>query len=287
MELDHSARGTSTHILLDVAILLKLIDSMTARSWSVTTNSIFLHSFEDSINPLLNYMFLIKSCLSSSITIYIYLLQKTPIKKRRSMKYFKLKKLSFCSLVSGDPDVQIKRSFGFLFIAIAIAIIFAAGLSQFLSLDKVPYYYYPPLWLASFGASLGITLYKRRKMLAAVITRMKKILCCHHHIKIINGLSWAGPFAAISVFHQLYPYLILLGIGLGNMSTYFFIKTYSRNSNKEQLIVGLIAICSIPISIILDNTIFSASYELALLFSRFLIAISYGMGGVYALIARD
>jgi hypothetical protein len=28
MELDHSARGTSTHILVDVAILLRLIDSM-------------------------------------------------------------------------------------------------------------------------------------------------------------------------------------------------------------------------------------------------------------------
>ena len=28
MELDHSARGTSTHTLLDVAILLRLIDFM-------------------------------------------------------------------------------------------------------------------------------------------------------------------------------------------------------------------------------------------------------------------
>jgi hypothetical protein len=28
MELDHSARGTSTHTLLDVAILLRLIDLM-------------------------------------------------------------------------------------------------------------------------------------------------------------------------------------------------------------------------------------------------------------------
>ena len=129
--------------------------------------------------------------------------------------------------------------------------------------------------------------HKRRKILASVRTRMKKSLGWPLHIKIINGLSWAGPFAAISVFHQLYPYLILLGIGLGNMSTYFLIKTYSRNNNKEQYIVGLIALCSIPISIILDNTIFSASYELALFFSRFLIAISYGMGGVYALIAKD
>jgi hypothetical protein len=201
--------------------------------------------------------------------------------------YFKLKKLTFFSLVLGDPDVQVKRSFGFLFIAIAIAIIFAAAFTLFLSMDNVPYYYYPPLWLASFGTSLGITLYKRRKILASVRTRMKKSLGWPLHIKIINGLSWAGPFAAISIFHQLYPYLILLGIGLGNMSTYFLIKTYSRNSNKEQLMVGLIAICSIPISIIFDNTIFSRSYELALFFSRFLIAISYGVGGVYALIAKD
>ncbi|MGB8171079.1 MAG: hypothetical protein WCF01_00465, partial [Nitrososphaeraceae archaeon] len=73
--------------------------------------------------------------------------------------------------MSGDPEVQIKRSFGFLFIAIAVAIIFAAVLSLFLSLDKVPFYYYPPLWLASFGVSLGITLYKRRKILASVRTR--------------------------------------------------------------------------------------------------------------------
>jgi len=189
--------------------------------------------------------------------------------------------------VSGDPVIQIKRSFGFLFIAIAIAIVFAAVLSLFLSLYEVPFYYYPPLWLASFGVSLGITLYKRRKVLASVRTRMKKSLGWPLHIKIINGLSWAGPFAAIPVFHQLYPYLILLGIGLGNLSTYFLMKTYSGYINKEQYIVGLIAICSIPISIILDNTIFSASYELALLFSRLLIAISYGVGGVYALIAKD
>ena len=189
--------------------------------------------------------------------------------------------------MSGDPAIQIKRSFGFLFIAIAIAIIFAAVLSHFLSMDKVPYYYYPPLWLGSFGTSLGITLYKRRKVLASVRTRMKKSLGWPLHIKIINGLSWAGPFAAIPVFHQLYPYLILLGIGLGNLSTYFLMKTYSGYINKEQYIVGLIAICSIPVSIILDNTIFSASYELALLFSRLLIAISYGVGGVYALIAKD
>ncbi len=189
--------------------------------------------------------------------------------------------------MSGNPDVDIRRSFGFVFLAIAIAIIFAATISQFLSMRTVPYYYYPPLWLASFGTSLGITIYKRRKIFASVRTRMKKSLGWPLHIKIINGLSWAGPFAAISIFHQLYPYLILLGIGLGNISTYFLIKAYSRNSNKEQLIVGLIALCSIPISIIFDNTTFSRSYELALLFSRFLIATSYGIGGVYALVAKD
>lgn len=115
---------------------------------------------------------------------------------------------------------------------------------------------------------------------------MKKSLTWPLYIKIINGLCWATPFFIISIFHDLYPYLILLAIGMGNISTYLFIKKYSKGDSKEQLIVGLIAISGIFISIILDNTIFSTDYEIALLVSRLLIAASYGMGGVYALVAK-
>jgi hypothetical protein len=73
---------------------------------------------------------------------------------------------------------------------------------------------------------------------------------------------------------------------MGNISTYLFMKRYSKANNKEQLIVGLIAICGIPISIILDSTIFSTDYEIAILFSRLLITASYGVGGIYSLVAK-
>jgi len=71
MELDHSARGTSTHIHLIVAILLRLINFNDDRPSSVTTNSIFLLYF---VNRLLNFMPLIKKCLSSTLAIFVYLL---------------------------------------------------------------------------------------------------------------------------------------------------------------------------------------------------------------------
>jgi len=185
-----------------------------------------------------------------------------------------------------DINIEIKRSFGVLYIAVALAILFAAPLSLLLSLKQVPYFYYPALWLGSFLLFLGVGIYKRRKVFHSVRTRMKKSLSWPSYIKAINGLCWAGPFLAIPLFHQLSPYLILLGIGLGNLSTYYFIQKYSNVNNREQLIVGLIALCSIPITILLDNTIFSI-YEIEILFSRLLIAASYGSGGVYALIAKD
>jgi hypothetical protein len=179
-----------------------------------------------------------------------------------------------------------RHGFGALFIAISLAILFAAISSYFLATNHIPFGHYPLLWLASFSISIGISLFKERKVISSIRARMKKSLTWPLHIKIINGLCWATPFFVIIIFHNLYPYLILLGIGLGNISTYFFIKRYTTANNIEQLIVGLIAICGIPISIILDSTIFSTSYEIALLFSRLVIATAYGVGGIYSFVAK-
>lgn len=183
-------------------------------------------------------------------------------------------------------DIDIRHGFGVLFIAISLAILFAAISSYFLAANHIPYGYYPLLWLGSFSISIGVSLFKERKVFSSIRTRMKKSLAWPLHVKIMNGLCWAAPFFVILLFHNLYPYLILLGIGMGNISTYLFIKKYSRAKNNEQLIVGLIAICGIPISIILDSTIFSTDYEIALLFSRLLITTSYGVGGIYSLVAK-
>jgi hypothetical protein len=202
------------------------------------------------------------------------------------LKWFKLNKSNFFCLLSTYVDIDIRHGFGVLFIAISLAILFAAISSYFLAANHIPYGYYPLLWLGSISISIGVSLFKERKVFSSIRTRMKKSLAWPLHVKIMNGLCWAAPFFVILIFHNLYPYLILLGIGMGNISTYLFIKKYSRANNNEQLIVGLIAICGIPISIILDSTIFSTDYEIALLFSRLLITTSYGVGGIYSLVAK-
>ena len=106
--------------------------------------------------------------------------------------------------------------------------------------------------------------------------------------KIINGLSWAGPFLMIPIFHSLTQYLILLGIGAGNISTYLLIRKYSKYDNKEQFVVGIIALSMISVLFFVDvilESIVVQHHVLAL--SRIFVAISYGVGGVYALIEKS
>jgi len=100
--------------------------------------------------------------------------------------------------------------------------------------------------------------------------------------KVINGLCWAGPFLAIGFFPSAYQYFILLGIGLGNLSTFVLMKSINKLNNKEQLIVGSISLISIPIAAGLDSLFFSARTDIAVLLSRALIGVAYGIAGIYA-----
>jgi hypothetical protein len=101
--------------------------------------------------------------------------------------------------------------------------------------------------------------------------------------KLINGICWAGPFAMIPVFQYMYPYLVLLGIGAGNICTYNLLRKYGHVSNKEQYFVGVLSISFIPLALIINYTFLQDSIELASLASRLLIGIAYGVGGIYAL----
>jgi hypothetical protein len=101
--------------------------------------------------------------------------------------------------------------------------------------------------------------------------------------KLVNGICWAGPFAMIPIFQSIYPYLVLLGIGTGNLCTYIFLRKYSGLSNKEQYLVGVLSISFIPVALIINHTILQNSTELAPLASRLLVGIAYGIGGIYAL----
>lgn len=70
--------------------------------------------------------------------------------------------------------------------------------------------------------------------------RMKNSLRWSTNVKVLNGVCWVGPFATIAMFPSFLPFLVLVGIGLRNISTYFLIKKSNGISSHEQLIVGLV-----------------------------------------------
>lgn len=179
--------------------------------------------------------------------------------------------------------IEVRRAFGFLFIGVSIAVGAAAVLSEIAFVNKAPFYYYGIIWIASFGITFGASIGKFRKVIPSIRNRMKNSVKWSAAAKVINGLCWAGPFIAIAAFPSLFQYLILLGIGLGNLSTYIFMKRYSMLDNKEQLIVGLISLVTIPIAVEIDTSLFNTQQDIAVMLSRILISISYAAGGIYAL----
>jgi hypothetical protein len=115
---------------------------------------------------------------------------------------------------------------------------------------------------------------------------MKSSILWPTKAKVINGLCWAGPFVAIPMFIHFYQYLILLGIGLGNISTYLLMRKYNKSDNREQLVVGLISLLAIPVAIGIDSAFFTTRQDIALMTSRVLIAVAYGVGGIYAVTSK-
>lgn len=184
-------------------------------------------------------------------------------------------------------SAQIRKAFGLLFIGVSIAVFAAAVISELSFLNKMPFYYYGIIWSASFGVVFGASLKKFKKVIPAIRARMKNSIKWPSGVKAINGLSWAGPFVAIGAFPWIMQYLILLGIGLGNLSTYLYMKKYSGLSNPEQMIVAIISLVAIPVAIEIDTSLFATSQDIAVMLSRILIAIAYGVGGAYALFIKE
>lgn len=156
-------------------------------------------------------------------------------------------------------------------------------LSEISYLNGAPVYYYPIIWLGSFGAVFGAGLPRFRKAAPAIKGRMKTSRKWSTASKVLNGMCWAGPFLAIPAFPAIYQYLILLGIGLGNLSTYILVKKYSGGDNREQLIVASFSLGALPLALAIDSTIFTSNQDIAVMLSRLLIAISYAAGGLFAL----
>lgn len=182
-------------------------------------------------------------------------------------------------------SLEVRRAFGLLFIGVAIAVGSASILSELAFEHKDPIYYYAIIWFGSFTVTFGIIFGKFRQIGSSIRGRMKNSVKWSHPVKAINGLCWAAPFAAIGAVPSLYQYLILLGIGLGNTSTYIFMKKFSGLSNHEQIIVGAISLAAIPLAILID-TLFVSNQTIAVIVSRIMIAVAYGAGGIYALITK-
>lgn len=185
-----------------------------------------------------------------------------------------------------NPAVETRRAFGLLFICVSIAVGVASVISEIAYINDLPLYYYAIIWLGSFGAVFGAGAAKFRKAAPAIRGRMKTSAKWSAGSKALNGICWAGPFAAIAAFPSLYQYLILLGIGLGNLSTYLLIKKYSNADNREQLIVAVISLVAIPVAIVIDSSLFASNQDIAVMLSRILIAIAYAAGGAFALLRK-
>lgn len=183
--------------------------------------------------------------------------------------------------------LETRHAFGVLFVGVAAAAFAGAILSEIAFLNNAPFYYYALIWLGAFGATFGAAWPWFKKALPAIRGRMKNSVLWSQWAKALNAVCWAGPFAAIAVFPSLYQYLILLGIGLGNLSTYAMMKKYSGLDNREQLIVAAISLASLPVALLIDTSVFAQQQDVAVMLSRMLIAASYGAGGAFALMGRE
>lgn len=186
-----------------------------------------------------------------------------------------------------NSAVEARKAFGVLFIAVSISVIIASFLSELAyMITSISLYHYVIIWLVSFGAVFGASYTRLRKSVPAVLRRMKTSTGWPLAAKILNGVCWAGPFAAIAIFPSFYQYLILAGIGLGNLSTYLMIRRYSGADNREQLIVAVVSLAAIPAAIMIDSMLFAMQQDIAVMLSRMFIGIAYAAGGAFALLKK-
>ncbi|HEU5120658.1 MAG TPA: hypothetical protein VFT71_06695 [Candidatus Nitrosocosmicus sp.] len=104
-------------------------------------------------------------------------------------------------------------------------------------------------------------------------------------VKLINGLTWALPFVFIPFFQKYYPFLLLAGLSLGNISTFIFLKKYSKIYSIEQMITGSLILSSLFSILIYYN--YTDNYEQTLFLTRVMISISYAIGGLVGYFKTD
>ena len=171
---------------------------------------------------------------------------------------------------------------GMIFIYISLSILSATIISAIFS-REINYYFYAMIWIGSFLVFFLLFRTRIIDSVKTIKTRIKKSTGWPLTIKIINGICWAGPFFFAVFMPVIHEFLILLGIGLGNISTALIFLKYNRlKNNEDQMIVGLICLISIVIIMVSYQYDLIAKVQAEFL-ARILISIAYGIGGVYSL----
>jgi len=181
---------------------------------------------------------------------------------------------------------QIRHSFGILFLNVAISVAAGSILSEIVSMNNLPSNYHGFIWIAVFGLVFGVQFRRFRLILPLIRQRMKKSTSWPISAKSINGICWSLPFVVIVIFPEFTQYLILLGIGLGNLSTFVFLKKFSGLGNVEQLLVGMISIVMLPVAIETNLLGLTEDQDTEVLLSRIFISMAYATGGFYALLKK-
>ena len=127
---------------------------------------------------------------------------------------------------------EIRQAFGIFFINIAIVISSGSILSEIAFRNDFPLYSYGLIWIIVFGLVFGLQFQKLKMVFSSIRQRMKSSTKWSLSAKATNGVCWALPFVLIAFFPEFSQYLLLLGIGFGNVSTFIFMKKFSGLRNK-------------------------------------------------------
>lgn len=170
------------------------------------------------------------------------------------------------------------KIFSFIFFFVSVWFGLSSILSHIVLVYNLSYFYYYVIWIGFFAFSLLLFLKPIISMRKVFGDRVSKSISWPFIIKLINGLTWALPFILIPFFHKYYPFLLLAGLSLGNISTFIFLKRYSELFSIEQLITGSLLLFSLLIVVLYFNYI--DDYEWILFSTRIMISVSYGVGGL-------
>jgi hypothetical protein len=170
---------------------------------------------------------------------------------------------------------------GILFIFISLAVFSATIISYIIDLKVEYFFIHIIIWILCFFIYFLIFKSKLIQSLHIIRNKIRKSTDWSPMMKLINGLCWAAPFGLGALIPSIHEYLILAGIGLGNLSTFIIFMVNNKIKNMDQFIVGLISIISIGIIILLynDNIIAKSSGDFL---ARILISVAYGIGGIYS-----